>query len=118
MGDWSSKTRNVKSTRDKRHDEPRDKRHLSPHQKPRVYRLTVKYTRTFTDTCVKEFHTKASMQAFRAGVEREIAKEKAIPPRRTSHYWGHWWNSPYKMEGIEHNQFKTGPDFTEEMIDE
>lgn len=113
----SSKTRNEKSPRDKRHDEPRDKRHLSPHQKPRKYRLTVNYTRTTTEVCTKEFHTKTSMQDFRAGIEREIAKQKAKPPQRTGRYWGHWWNTPFKMEAIEKSAFKTGPDFTEEIID-
>lgn len=91
---------------------------VAPHKKPRKYRLTVKYTRTVTETLEKDFSSKASMQDFRAGVEREIAKQKAAAAKRTSRYWGPWHlsGSHYNMEGIEHAAFNTGPDFSESIL--
>jgi hypothetical protein len=89
---------------------------VPPHKKPRKYRLTVTYIRTITETLQKDFSSKASMQDFRAGVEREIAKQKAAKPHGTNRYWGLWWNTPYKMEGIEHSDFKAGPYFAESML--
>lgn len=91
---------------------------VAPHKKPRKYRLTLTYTRTLTETCVKDFPSKASMQDFRAGIEREIAKEKTEKPRASSRYWGIWWSTPYKMESVEHSQFIAGPEIIEQLIDD
>lgn len=91
---------------------------VPPHKKPRLYRLTVKYTRTVTETLQKDFPNKASMQAFRAGVEREIAKQKAAQARRTNRYWGTWYQSAnsYKMDGVEIARFDSGPDISESLL--
>jgi hypothetical protein len=91
---------------------------VAPHKKPRKYRLTVKYVRVITETLEKDFPSKASMQNFRAGVEREIAKQKAAKARDTSRWWGVWYTgSNYKMDGVEHQIFKEGPHITESLIE-
>jgi len=91
---------------------------VPPHKKPRKYRLTVTYTRTTTEVCTKEFTSKASMQDFRARVEREIAKEKAKPPNKWIRWWGSWGFSGLKMDAEKSDSFTSGPTVTEELIDE
>lgn len=95
-----------------------DPARVPPHKKPRKYRLTVQYTRTFTETCVKDFPSKAAMVEFASRVRREIAKEKAAQPRRFSRLWGKWWSTDLKMESTERRAFEGEPTVTGEMIDD
>lgn len=90
---------------------------LPPHKKPRKYRLTVKYVKTTTETCTKDFHTKDAMREFRGRVEKAIAVESAKPPRRYSHWWGSYVHD-IRMESEERSQFREPPAITEELIDE
>lgn len=118
MSDWGSKTRNAgPPPRDRRREEPRDKRHLSPHHKPRTYLLTVTYVATLTETCTKKFTSKAAMREFRARVEREMAKAKAAPPRKSYRYWGQWYNTDLKMDSEQRKSFSEEPEITETLID-
>lgn len=90
--------------------------HLPPHKKPRRYRLIVKYERTTTETCVKEFHSHAALQEFRRRVEREIAKAKTTPPRKSWYWWG-GFSSQLKMDSEVRKDFNGEPAISEELID-
>ncbi len=116
MSDYSRKTSFEPPPRDRRRVD-QDPARVPPHKKPRKYRLTVKYEIVTTETCTKDFTSKAAMQEFRTRVEREIAKVKAQKTRKSYRYWGSWYRTDLKMESEELKEFRAEPQFSEEMID-
>lgn len=88
---------------------------LPPHKKERRYRLTVRYEKTITEVCTKDFATKDAMREFRARVEREIAKARAEKPRKTWRFWG-LWSSDLKMDSETSSVLKKHPMITEELL--
>jgi hypothetical protein len=101
--------------KDKRGAPAPDVEHLPPHKKERRYRLTVRFERTTTEVCTKEFPSKAAMQEFRGRVEKELARQAAEKKRYSWRSWG--WGAVYlKMDSEEYAQFRQPPVITEELL--
>lgn len=115
MSSYYSKTAFEPPPRDRRKIDQNPAR-VPPHKKPRKYKLTVKYVRTTTEICTKEFTSNDAMREFRSRVERELAKQKAQKLRASYRWWGHW-SSDLKMNSLEHQEFSEEPQISEELLD-